>query len=117
MQNLYYGLPRIAILLLTTLLLVWIVPLLFTRTVKYFGPMIGRLADQTNEPSKLSAAGYSFYWTLFFTVALLILHLSRYQEHPELDGGTIAIIVLGFILSILRYRRWRRIRSNVGSAE
>jgi flagellar biosynthesis protein FlhB len=103
MQNLSYELPPIAILLLIILILVWLVPLLFTRTGEYLRTTV-RLAD--SEPSKLSSARFSFYWTLLWTLTWFVLFLVRYQRHSEFDGGMIGLIVVGFIFTILRYCKW-----------
>lgn len=113
MQNPFFELPSIAILLLIILVLVWLVPLLFTRSGEYLRTTVGRLGDQAQEPGKLSSARSSFYWTLLLTLTWFVLLLVRHQKNSELDLRIITVIA-GLVFTILRYTKWRRIRSMAG---
>jgi hypothetical protein len=114
MQNTFSQSPPIPILVLSILVLLWILPVLFTRIARSLRPRSGRFSD---DPRKVSAVRRSFYWTLIFTTAWSLLSLAAYHKRSELDDGMIAIIGLGLIATILRYFQWRCIRAMVGSDE
>lgn len=110
--------PPIPILILSTLILVWISPLLYEHVMESLRLRSSQLSDMTNDPRKVTAARHNFYWTLSFTLAWCLLALAAYHKHSGLVRGMDLLLgLMWLIATILRYRRWRLMRANVGSCE
>jgi hypothetical protein len=114
MQNIVSELPPIPILLLSLLILVWIVPLLYTRLVAPLEYRDGEPLGLTKQPTTATAARRGFYTVLFMTVFWAMMLLVRNRKDSVINMMYVLLVSTGIFASIWQYRRWRRLEAKRG---